>query len=40
MGAMMLNNTSINKSSFEAVGVRKGRLKIDKNDLSSAAQKI
>ena len=37
---MMLINTSINRSSFKAVGVRKGGLKIDKNDRSPAAQKI
>ena len=40
MGAMMLINTSIKRSFFKAVGVRKGGLKIDKNDLSPAVQKI
>jgi len=36
----MLNNNSINTSSFKAVGVRKGGLKIDKNDLSPVVLKI
>jgi len=36
MGAMMLINTSNNRSSSKAVGVRKGGLKFDKNDLSLA----
>jgi len=35
----MLINTSINRSSLEAVGVRKGGLKIDKNDIYPAVQK-
>jgi len=42
MRAMMWNNTSIKRSSFEAVEVREGGggLKIDNNDLSPAVQKI
>ena len=41
MGAMMLNNTSINRSSFNTVRVSKGGgLKFDKNELSPAVQKI
>jgi len=37
----MLNNTSINRSFFKAVGVRKeGGVNIDKNDLSPVVQKI
>ena len=40
MGAMRLNNTSINRSSLTAVGVSKGELKFGKNDLSPAVQKM
>jgi len=40
MGAMMLNKTSTNRSSVKAVGVCKGRLKFDKNDLSLPVRKI
>ena len=36
----MLINTSINRSSFKAVGVIKGGVKFDKNDLSPAVLKI
>ena len=39
-GAMMLNKTSMNRSSSKAVGVCKGGMKFDKNDLSPAVQKI
>jgi len=40
MGAIMLINTSINRSSSKGVGVRKGGLKFDKNDLSPAVLKM
>jgi len=40
MGAMMLIYTSVNMPSSKAVGVCKGGLKFDKNDLSPADQKI
>jgi len=36
----MLNNTSINRSSFKTVGVCKGGLTFDKNDLSPVVLKI
>jgi len=36
----MLINTAINRSSFKAVAVLKGGLKINENDLSPAVQKI
>jgi len=40
MVAMLLNNTSIKRSSFKAVGVIKGELKFDKNGLSAAVLNI
>jgi len=40
MGAMMLNNTQINRSSLTAVGVCKGGLKFGKNDLFPAVQQL
>jgi len=40
MGAIMLINTLINRSSPKAVGVRKGGLTIEKNDLSSRSKDI
>ena len=40
MGAIMLNTTSINGSFSKPMGVCKGALKVDKNDLSPAVLKI
>jgi len=40
MRAMMLSNTSINRSSFKAMRVSRGGVKFDKNDLSSGVLKI